>query len=155
MAASLESFDTLVERAKRPGDLAALTALLKFMRLNRVRESRIVLEFGERALRKFGRSLGDEKWPIYEQVFIASLDTGDIELARSCLEKLNDQFKESSRVERLKGLFLEAQQQYGDAERIYDSLLEKNPANALAMKRRVSIFKGKGDYKGAIKEINR
>ena len=106
MAASLESFDTLVERAKRPGDLAALTALLKFMRLNRVRESRIVLEFGERALRKFGRSLGDEKWPIYEQVFIASLDTGDIELARNCLEKLNDQFKESSRVERLKGLFL-------------------------------------------------
>jgi tetratricopeptide (TPR) repeat protein len=150
----LESFDELLKKAQRSRNAADTSALLKFMRLNRIREPRLVVELGGRALRSLGRSLGDEKWPICEQVFIASLDTGDDDLSTECLTQLMAQFKESSRVKRLRGLEYEARREFKKAESVYKDLLEANPANALAMKRSASILKSQGDMKGAVKELN-
>ncbi len=150
----MESFDELLTKANRSRGAADIAALLKFMRLNRVRESRLTCELGGRALSTLNRALGDERWPICEQVFIASLDTGDDELATECLTKLMGQFKESARVKRLRGLEYEARREFDKAEVVYKDLIEANPANALAMKRSVSILKSKGDMKGAVKELN-
>ena len=49
----------------------------------------------------------------------------------------------------------EAKRQFSAAAEVYDELLESNPANALAMKRRVALLKGQGKLKEAMKELNK
>ena len=149
----LESFDELLKKAQRSRNAADVSPL-EVHEIKRIREPQLVVELGGRALQSLGRSLGDEKWPICEQVFIASLDTGDDDLSTECLTQLMAQFKESSRVKRLRGLEYEARREFKKAESVYKDLLEANPANALAMKRSASILKSQGDMKGAVKELN-
>ena len=89
------------------------------------------------------------------QVFAACLDTGNEALANDCLAALLDQFKDSARVKRLVGMQQEAERSFSAASETYDDMLASNPANALAMKRRVAVLKGRGDNKEAVKELNR
>ncbi len=133
---------------------ADILGFLRFVRVNRVRCPEKVVVLGSVALRKHERSLGDEKWTIYEQVFVAALDTGDDELANECLGELTIQFKDSARVKRLVGMSCEAQRQFRAARDVYDGLLATNAANALAAKRKVSILKAQGKIKEAIAELN-
>jgi hypothetical protein len=147
------SFDLALETAKRTKSKVDVVNLLKLMRLNRVRNSRIVMEFGVMALNKFGRGLGDERFTIHEMVFIAALDTGDDAVANESLAELMVQFKDSSRVKRLVGMQSESKRQYGAASQVYEELLLQNTANSLAMKRKVAILKGQGKIKAAIQEL--
>jgi predicted Zn-dependent protease len=87
-------------------------------------------------------------------VFVAALDTGNDELATDCLARLTLQFKESSRVKRLVGMQFEAKRGFAAATETYNELLAANPANALAMKRRVAVLKGQGKIKEAVRELN-
>jgi len=88
------------------------------------------------------------------QVFVAALDTGDEHLANDCLAMLTAQFQDSSRVKRLVGMQHEAKRGFAAAAETYKELLEANPANALAMKRRVAVLKGQGKVKEAVRELN-
>lgn len=132
----------------------SLVSLLKTARVNKIRESRIVVQFGSKALSQFGSSLGDEKWNILEQVYLAAIDTGNTELANSCIKELTEKFKDSSRVGRLLGMQSEFQKDYKAASEIYANLLEENPANALALKRKVALLKAQGRINEAVKELN-
>ena len=58
-------------------------------------------------------------------------------------------------MKRLVGMQNEARRQYKAAGEVYDELLETNPANALALKRKVSLLKGQGKTKEASKELNK
>jgi ER membrane protein complex subunit 2 len=151
-AVHFEEALSVVQKGSRSRD--SILTLLKTIRLNKIRESRLVIEFGTLALKKFGNSLGDEKWTILEQVFLAALDTGDRDLADSCIQQLIAKFKDSSRVSRLLGMQNESIQQYGAASETYSKLLETNPANALALKRKVAIFKAQGKMNEAVRELN-
>jgi predicted Zn-dependent protease len=142
------------ELERKPKSAAAIMELLKCMRVHRIRDSRLVVRFGGAAVRKMLGQLGDDKWAIYEQVFIAALDTGDDELANDCLAALMVQFKDSSRVKRLVGLQSEAKREFKAASETYDELLEANPCNALALKRRVALLLGQGKAKEAVRELN-
>lgn len=142
------------EVERKPKSAAAIMELLKCMRVHRIRDSRLVVRFGGAAVRKMLGQLGDDKWAIYEQVFIAALDTGDDELANGCLAALMAQFKDSSRVKRLVGLQSEAKREFKAANETYDELLEANPCNALALKRRVALLLGQGKAKEAVGELN-
>ena len=149
-----ESFADAKAAALRRPYRQEITVLLKAMRQNKIREPRLVVEMGSLALSKFAGGLGDERWVICEQVFVAALDTGNDALANSCLATLMDKFPESSRVKRLVGIQCEAKAQYPAASETYAELLEANPANALAMKRRVAVLKGQGKVKEAVKTLN-
>ena len=59
-------------------------------------------------LSKHLSKLGDEGWLVLKQVFIAALDYHDMEIANSCLAKLNQEFPDSLRVKRLKAMKYEA-----------------------------------------------
>ena len=59
-------------------------------------------------LSKHLSKLGDEGWLVLKQVFIAALDCHDMEIANSCLAKLNQEFPDSLRVKRLKAMKYEA-----------------------------------------------
>lgn len=133
-----------------------ILTLLKTIRINKIRESRIVIEFGTKALEKFGNGLGDEKWTILEQVFLAALDTNNAKLADDCIQQLIAKFKtDSSRVNRLLGMQNESLGHYDMANETYDKLLETNPANGLVLKRKVAMFKGQGKMDEAVKELNK
>jgi len=149
------SFDDALVAVKKKTRAAEVMTLLKAIRLNRLRESRLVIEYGRLALHRFESSLGDEKWSILEQVFIAALDTGDQSLANECLSKLMIQFRDSSRVKRLVGLQSEAKKEFKVASETYEELLATNPANALAMKRKVALLRAQGKVNEAVQELNK
>lgn len=143
---------SMVRNGSRSRD--SILTLLKTIRLNKIRESRLVIEYGSLALKSYGSSLGDEKWTILEQVFLAALDTGNSELADSCIQELILKFKDSSRVSRLLGMQNECLSHFDAAHETYSKMLEENPANALALKRKVAIFKSQGQMPEAVKELN-
>lgn len=113
-----------------------------------------IVEMGELLLTQSNK-LGDEAWVVYEQVCIAALDTGNIDLATYCIQCLSQQFPSSLRVKRLQGMQFEALARYDDAELVYESIIAADSSNALARKRRIAIFKAQDRVNDAIKELNK
>ena len=76
-------------------------------------------------------------WSLYEQVYIAALEYGDIELVDICSEALNKNFPDSIRVKRLLGMQYEFNKEFDKALELYNNLLMINPSNLLLLKRKV------------------
>jgi len=64
----MESYAEVKAAALKRPRAAEIMALLKNMRVSRIRDSRLVVEMGVVAMNKFTSALGDEKWTICEQV---------------------------------------------------------------------------------------
>ncbi|KAJ2657237.1 tetratricopeptide repeat domain-containing protein [Coemansia sp. RSA 1200] len=114
-----------------------------------------VLKLAEPLLNKGSiAQAGDEVWLVYEQVFLAAIDEGQIDVAKAVLEILHNRFgEESQRVKRLYGLVSEATGHPEDAKRLYDDMLEKDATNVLANKRLIALLKSQGQYVQAIQEL--
>jgi len=69
------------------------------------------------------------------------------------LKKLSEKFPASPRVDRLRGLALEAVGDEAGARRLYDALLEGDPTNVAIRKRRVALARARGDVREAIEEL--
>jgi tetratricopeptide (TPR) repeat protein len=93
-------------------------------------------------------------WDVYEQVCVAALDCGDLETAESCHSKLKNQFPGSVRVQKLRGMILEASGKYSEAFKFYEAALEAEPTSSVLWKRKVAVFKAMGDTDSAISELN-
>lgn len=89
-----------------------------------------------------------------EQVLVAALDAGEFELADLLLKALRKQFPESSRVDRLEGLYYEATKKYDEAGYIYEAMLDRNSANTIAAKRKIAILFEKGKDIEGVNELN-
>jgi len=109
-----------------------------------------VVDCGKILLNKHSGELGDEKWAILEQLFGASLDTGEAALAQNCLSQLRAMFPKSTRVERLIGIQHEALGDIDKAIEVYDRLLAKDPTDAISMKRKACAYRTMGKTKRAI-----
>ncbi|XP_064597638.1 ER membrane protein complex subunit 2-like [Liolophura sinensis] len=127
---------------------------LRKMREDQVREGDMVVRIWEEILQDYSHKLGDELWVVYEQVCIASLDCRRFDLADACIEALTAKFPHSLRVRRLHGLFLEAQESYSEAQQVYASIREEDPANMFAKKREVAILRAEHKMPEAIKKLN-
>ena len=119
---------------------------------------------------KRSTSLGDaERLAALEQLCIAALDIGNISLAEYCLDDMQQATgggrgdssssslvtKESSRFRKLLGMCLEASCDYDGASAIYDKLLQENPSNAYASKRKYCILAAQSDKQDeAMKALN-
>jgi len=125
---------------------------LKELRKSKLRRPDIILTNGDKALSYEGSS--GEVWSIFEQMFIAAIDSGDSTLAEKCLSKLRNKFPKSARVNRLVGIYYEFTGKYDTAMEIYKNLLIDNPSNLAAMKRKVCIFKATGKIDDEILELN-
>uniref|UniRef100_A0A8C8EXX4 ER membrane protein complex subunit 2 n=1 Tax=Oncorhynchus tshawytscha TaxID=74940 RepID=A0A8C8EXX4_ONCTS len=141
--------------------MSKLTQLLQEMRdkLRKWREdnhrnSEQIVDVGEELINEHASKLGDDIWIIYEQVMIAALDCSRDDLAWTCLQELKRQFPGSQRVKRLAGMRLEALEKYEDASKQYDSILQDDPTNTAARKRKISILKAQGKSAEAIRELN-
>uniref|UniRef100_A0A4W5LVT4 ER membrane protein complex subunit 2 n=1 Tax=Hucho hucho TaxID=62062 RepID=A0A4W5LVT4_9TELE len=118
------------------------------------RNSEQIVDVGEELINEHASKLGDDIWIIYEQVMIAALDCSRDDLAWTCLQELKKQFPGSQRVKRLAGMRLEALEKYEDASKQYDSILQDDPTNTAARKRKISILKAQGKSAEAIRELN-
>ncbi|CAM9464663.1 unnamed protein product [Choristocarpus tenellus] len=127
--------------------------LLRFLRKEKIRRPDLAVKYGT-SLMQYTRKLGDELWAVHEQVLTSALDVPNLELADKCLAALQKKFPSSQRVRRLEGMRLEAGGSYEAAEGIYTSLLEENPSNSLAIKRKVAVLIAQGKTTVAVKALN-
>uniref|UniRef100_H2N2F6 ER membrane protein complex subunit 2 n=1 Tax=Oryzias latipes TaxID=8090 RepID=H2N2F6_ORYLA len=118
------------------------------------RNSEQIVEVGEELISEHASKLGDDIWIIYEQVMIAALDCSRDDLALTCLQELRKQFPDSHRVKRLAGMRLEALERYEEANKHYDAILQDDPTNTAARKRKIAILKAQGKSTEAIRELN-
>jgi len=123
--------------------------VLRYVRAHELREPNLVVTHGKILLES--KSLGDaERLASLEQICIAACDIGDLDLAESCLDTIVNPSsknksslvvtKESSRYRKLLALCLEAAGNYESAGAVYDILLQDNPSNAYAAKRKYCIL---------------
>uniref|UniRef100_A0A8C6KJ80 ER membrane protein complex subunit 2 n=1 Tax=Nothobranchius furzeri TaxID=105023 RepID=A0A8C6KJ80_NOTFU len=127
---------------------------LRKWREDNSRNSEQIVDVGEELISDHASKLGDDVWIIYEQVMIAALDCSRDDLALTCLQELRKQFPDSHRVKRLTGMRLEALERYDEANKHYDAILEDDPTNTAARKRKISILKAQGKNGEAIRELN-
>ncbi|GAB5031629.1 er membrane protein complex subunit 2-like [Nannochloropsis oceanica] len=131
------------------------TAVLKYIRHHRIRASTEVVQHGrDFVMEGKGSSLGDEAWPVYEQVFLAALDLGETLLAETSLRLLQKKFPDSARVGRLEGMICEAEGDFEQAAKVYLDLRERYPTDPVVWKRWVALAKAEGDLPEAIKRCN-
>ncbi|KAF8578835.1 TPR-like protein [Ramaria rubella] len=103
-----------------------------------VEQGIVVLEHGK--LKK----MGDEAWSFLEQLTLASLDTGRLDIADDCLEQLTEEFAGSPRVECLKGMRIEADGNPVEALEFYEAALRDDDTNAALWKRQIAVLRGRG-----------
>ncbi|KAF9259910.1 TPR-like protein [Marasmius fiardii PR-910] len=132
----------------------ALKTLANY-RAHNTRASQDVLAKGSAIIRN-GRAaakLGDDVWAFLEQVFLAAIDVGNLELADECLHKLSDKFPGSTRVDVLAGIRIEASESPEVALKFYDEILKEDSANAAVWKRRISVLRRSGKIDKAVEEL--
>jgi len=127
---------------------------LKKWRDDHARRSEETVEIWEHVLSRYASCLHDELWSILEQVAIAAIDSARFDLAADCLQRLKNQFPQSSRVMKLHAMRLEATEQLEDAEKLYDQLIHSDETNPGFRKRKIAILLAKGERLEAIKSLN-
>eukprot|EP00442_Polarella_glacialis_P005227 CAMPEP_0115108876 /NCGR_PEP_ID=MMETSP0227-20121206/38296_1 /TAXON_ID=89957 /ORGANISM="Polarella glacialis, Strain CCMP 1383" /LENGTH=287 /DNA_ID=CAMNT_0002507317 /DNA_START=56 /DNA_END=919 /DNA_ORIENTATION=- len=143
-------YDTMVARAS--GSSSAATELLQFMRIHKIHQPELALMHGGRILK--GGGLGDEKWTVMEQVFLAAAELGSAEWRDYCLKQLTTKFPSSLRVERLKGIQKESLAEWTEAKKIYKKILEDKPEDTVTLKRLIAMSKQSGKVTEAIEATN-
>lgn len=99
------------------------------------------------------RKLGSEVWSVYEQVAVAAMDCQCLDVAKLCIDMLLSKFPDSLRVGRLEGMLYEAKGQWQQADKIYQQIIEAQPSDAFAHKRKAAIAKGQGNLAGAVEAL--
>jgi len=145
-------YDALV--AKAGHGFQSATDLLVFMRLHKVNQPEVILIHGGELLTKYQRKLGGDVWTVMEQVFMAACTTGHSEWRDYCLKKLVQQWPNSLRVERLKGIYQESVEDLVEAKKIYTKILDDKPEDCITRKRLIAMYKQRGKLNEAIEAIN-
>lgn len=140
--------------AKAGGGYTEASELLQFLRLHKVHQPELVLLHGGELLTKYPRKLGGELWTVMEQVFLAACAAGHCEWRDYCLKALVRQWPNSHRVERLKGICKESQEDYNEAKNIYTKILSDKPEDTVTRKRLIAMCKQRGKTSEAIEQIN-
>ncbi|KAJ7777856.1 hypothetical protein DFH07DRAFT_936496 [Mycena maculata] len=138
---------------------SALERLATF-RTNNTRASQETFEHAS-VIMKSAQKLGDDgavpsarRWAVLEQLFLASVDIGRLDVADQCLKQLSERFRDSPRVDVLTGIRMEASESPEVVLRYYDQLLDADPANAAIWKRRISVLRRTGKIEKAVEELS-
>lgn len=96
-----------------------------------------------------------ESWSIHENLFLASLRTGDDASARKILDRLTTRFGSSNeRIITLRGIYEEAlAKDNSELQKVFDGyekILREDPTNFSVRKRRVAVLKSMGRIGDAI-----
>ncbi|KAG5177325.1 hypothetical protein JKP88DRAFT_152212, partial [Tribonema minus] len=149
---SKQELDSLADAAGR-GPSQAARDLLRFIRKEKLREPGLVMEYGIPLINSKG-ALGEDTWVVHEQVCCAALDCADLAAAEACITALRRKFPGSTRVKLLVSMLSEARGDLEAAETTYAGILDANPANAVAAKRRVATLLAAGQTGKAVAALN-
>jgi len=89
-----------------------------------------------------------EHLAILEQLCLAACDIHDSELASRCIDAIQSSPcvpDDSCRLLRLRGVLYESKHELEDARELYDFMLEQNPSNTFALKRKYCILRCQGN----------
>ncbi|KAJ7135444.1 hypothetical protein C8R43DRAFT_1097966 [Mycena crocata] len=130
----------------------ALEKLATF-RTNNARASQETFENAS-VIMKSAKQLGDDGWAVLEQLFLASVDIGRLDVADQCLKQLAERFPDSPRVDVLTGIRMEATESPDVVLKYYAQLLDADSANAAVWKRRISVLRRIGKTEKAVEELS-
>jgi tetratricopeptide (TPR) repeat protein len=119
-----------------------------------MRMSKDILELWESFVSSNINKFGDEKWLVYEQVYISALDCHNLLIAANCISALRAQYPKSIRVKKLIAMNFEAIGKFEKAEQRYEQILEEDETNAHVIKRKISCYKSQNKIKEYINELN-
>ncbi|KAG1793072.1 TPR-like protein [Suillus plorans] len=123
-------------------------------RANNTRASQDIFRNGLLVLQKSGfKKLGDDAWTSLEQLVLASIDVGRLDIADQCLQLIADNFPNSPRVDCLIGIRMEATEPPETALKYYADILEADSANVAIWKRRISVLRRTGKVEKALNEL--
>eukprot|EP00049_Salpingoeca_infusionum_P008459 m.139607 g.139607 ORF g.139607 m.139607 type:complete len:282 (-) comp14020_c0_seq1:210-1055(-) len=98
-----------------------------------------------------------DPWSAFEKIIMATFDS-DVEehreMQEECFEQLEARFPNSLRVRRLQGMAFEARGDWDAAMETYNSLLEQDSGDAVALKRKVCVYEAQGDLTTALTTLN-
>ncbi|KAG6840845.1 hypothetical protein C0991_003792 [Blastosporella zonata] len=136
--------------------LATALERLATYRTNNTRASQDTFEQGCRILKAGPTAkLGDDGWAFLEQLALASIDVGRLDIADECLRQLADKFPKSPRVDVLTGIRMEASVTSDTVLQYYGDLLDTDPANAAVWKRLISVLRRAGKTEAAVESLSR
>jgi len=136
-------------------DLAHALHRLATYRAHNTRKSQQTFNAGVTILKSYpNKHLGDDGWTFLEQLALAALDVGRIEVADRCLQLLSEKFPDSPRINCLHGIRMEATESPKTALAYYDSLLDADSANAAIWKRKISVLRRMGVIDRAVDELS-
>ncbi|KAI0060021.1 TPR-like protein [Artomyces pyxidatus] len=155
-------------------DISSALDRLANYRIRNSRASRDVFETGIPFLNNAQSKFGDESGPFLEQLALASIDVGRIDIAEDCFTQLTAKFPGSPRVECLEGILKEATASPEDALAFYEKILDADPSNAVrvvsgmssclpsnctgllqaAWKRQISVLRRLGSIDRVVEELS-
>ncbi|TFK31869.1 hypothetical protein BDQ12DRAFT_659923 [Crucibulum laeve] len=134
---------------------SALQQLASY-RANNTRASQETFKKGVTILKsRNAPNLGEDGWAFLEQLALASIDIGRLDVADECTKQLSEKFPNSPRVAVLVGIRKEASESPESVLRYYDGVLEEDSANAAIWKRRISVLKRIGKTEKAVDELSK
>lgn len=138
---------------KSSHNLSALERLATY-RANNTRASQDIFRNGLLVLQNSSfKKLGDDGWTCLEQLTLASIDVGRLDIADQCLQLIADKFPNSPRVDCLIGIRMEATEPPETALKYYGEILETDSANVAIWKRRISVLRRTGKVEKAVNEL--
>ncbi|PRP80574.1 ER membrane protein complex subunit 2-B [Planoprotostelium fungivorum] len=144
-------------------DFNSVRESLKQLRQGRGRDAQNTVTYGSQLLAKHSSRIEPTErvshlidsteqmpvWEIYEQVFVAALDTHDEKtIEELLLQIITKHGQQSKRVRTLMGMRKEQQEKYAEAEEIYQKILQEDPVNGIAIRRAI------GDTQNYIRLLN-
>jgi tetratricopeptide (TPR) repeat protein len=99
-------------------------------------------------------NIGEDGWAFLEQLALAAIDVGRLDVADRCLGLLIDRFPASQRVDCLRGIYIEATQSSEVALGYYQDILNQDSANAALWKRKISVLRRMGKVDRAVEELS-
>ncbi|KXN80770.1 ER membrane protein complex subunit 2-B [Leucoagaricus sp. SymC.cos] len=132
----------------------ALEQLASF-RAQNLRASQEFLDKASPLLKDFKNTkVDDDVWPVIEQLAMASLDVGRLDIAKTAWKALADRIgQDSPRVILLQGLIMEATEPLDLVLRFYESEAQKNAHNPIFWKRQVAVLRQMGKTEDAVNEL--
>ncbi|XP_006455301.1 hypothetical protein AGABI2DRAFT_145494 [Agaricus bisporus var. bisporus H97] len=96
----------------------------------------------------------DDVWSVVEQLGMAALDVGRLDIAKTAWKALSERIgHDSPRVILLQGLIMEATESLDTVLRFYESEASKNQHNPSFWKRQISVLRQMGRIEEAINEL--
>jgi tetratricopeptide (TPR) repeat protein len=136
-------------------DIATALQKLATYRTHNNRASQETFEKGVVILRNnAAKNMGEEGWAFLEQLALAAIDVGRLDVAERCLGLLAERFPDSPRVGCLTGIYMEATQSPEVALGYYQDILNEDSANAALWKRKISVLRRMGKIDKAVEELS-